>query len=106
MLADTEAEFDEQLTASLEHWQREGTRSVQIYFKPPKCHLINVALKHGFYFHHTHKKDGYVLMCKWMDQTMADRLPAYANHYVGVGAVVVNENEEVLLTQEKRWSVG
>ena len=45
-------------------------------------------------------------MSLWMDETMEDRLPAYANHYVGVGAVVVNENEEILLTQEKRWSVG
>lgn len=45
-------------------------------------------------------------MSKWMDKTMDDRLPTYGNHYVGVGAVVVNEKEEVLLTQEKRWSVG
>ena len=45
-------------------------------------------------------------MCLWTDETMEDRLPSYASHYVGVGGVIVNEKEEVLLIQEKRWSVG
>jgi len=52
LLADTEAEFEVQLSENLAHWQSEGARSIQIQFRPPKCHLMNVAAAHGFYFHH------------------------------------------------------
>jgi mutator protein MutT len=61
---------------------------------------MNVAAKQGFYFHHA--KDGYVLMCHWMDESMPNRLPAYADHFVGVGGLVINERREVLMIQEKR----
>jgi mutator protein MutT len=33
---------------------------------------------------------------------MADRLPAFADHYVGVGGIMVNDKEEVLMIQERR----
>jgi len=41
-------------------------------------------------------------MCLWTDDTMANRLPAYANHFVGVGGIMVNDNNEVLMIQERR----
>jgi len=63
---------------------------------------MNVASKLGFYFHHAHKTENYVLMCLWTDETIADRLPAYADHYLGVGGILVNDKLEVLLIQEKR----
>jgi len=67
---------------------------------------MNVASKLGFYFHHSHKKDNYVLMCLWLDEAMADRLPAYADHFVGVGGIMVNDNNEVLMIQERRSMVA
>lgn len=66
---------------------------------------MNVAAKHGFYFHHAHRQDNYVLMCLWTDPIVADRMPAYADHYVGVGGIMVNDKQEVLMIQETR-SVG
>ena len=105
LLADTEQDFDVQLTNSLNLWKSQGARSIQVFFKPPKCHLMNVASKHGFYFHHSHKTGNYVLMCLWTDTKVADRLPAYGDHFVGVGGIMVNDKEEVLLIQERR-SVG
>lgn len=36
----------------------------------------------------------------WMDPSTANRIPAFADHYVGVGGVVVNDKDEVLLIQE------
>lgn len=58
---------------------------------------MNVASKHGFYFHHSSKKDNRVVMAKWTDKKMADRLPAYPDHLVAVGGIVVNKNNEILL---------
>jgi len=41
-------------------------------------------------------------MCKWIDESTADRLPAYADHFLGVGGILVNDKLEVLMIQEKR----
>jgi hypothetical protein len=54
MLEDNEVNFDTQLKETIIKWKGDGVRSVRILFKPPKCHLMNVAFKHGFYFHHAH----------------------------------------------------
>jgi len=51
---------------------------------------MNVASKYGFYFHHASKEENYVLMCLWTDKDVSDRFPAYANHYVGVGGILIN----------------
>jgi hypothetical protein len=104
LLPETEEEFEMRLLESLEQWQAEGARSIQIFFKPPKCHLMNVASKHGFYLHHAHRDDNYILMARWLDKSTEDRLPAYANHYVGVGGIVINDSQEILLIQERRSS--
>lgn len=58
---------------------------------------MNVASEKGFYFHHSHKEEHYVMMCLWVDPKVADRLPAYADHYVGVGGIVINKKKEVLM---------
>ena len=60
LLASTEADFKAQLEASLQLWETQGVRSIQIKFAPPKCHLMNVASELGFYFHHSHKTENYV----------------------------------------------
>jgi hypothetical protein len=101
-LEDTEESFEKQLIQNMQLWKADEIRSVQIKFRPPKCNLMNVAFKHGFYFHHTNKSEGYVLMCLWLDPTVGDRIPSYADHYVGVGGVCINEKDEILLIQERR----
>jgi 8-oxo-dGTP pyrophosphatase MutT (NUDIX family) len=74
---------------------------VQIKFTAPKLNLMNVASQYGFYFHHA-KPTGYVLMCLWTDPATPNKIPAYADHYVGVGGVVINTKGELLLIQERR----
>jgi ADP-ribose pyrophosphatase YjhB (NUDIX family) len=74
---------------------------VQIRFTAPKLNLMNVTSRYGFKFHHA-SPTGYVLMCLWMDPTTANRIPAYADHYVGVGGVIINAKGEILLIQERR----
>jgi hypothetical protein len=60
LLATTEEAFRTQLEASLAFWKENGARSIQIMFKPPKCHLMNIAAEKGFYFHHAHREENYV----------------------------------------------
>ena len=63
---------------------------------------MNVAFKHGFYFHHAHEKDAYVLMILWLDKKVPCRMPPYADHYIGIGGAVINEKNEILLIKENR----
>jgi ADP-ribose pyrophosphatase YjhB (NUDIX family) len=37
-----------------------------------------------------------------MDPSSHNKIPAYADHYVGVGGVVINQKGEILLIQERR----
>ena len=61
------------------------------------CHLMNVAAAFGFYFHHAQRSNNCVMMSKWLDRSTPDRLPAFANHLVGVGGIVLSEKNEVLM---------
>jgi ADP-ribose pyrophosphatase YjhB (NUDIX family) len=97
-----ETEFNLQLEYSIKQWETEGVRSVQIKFLPGYFQLMNIAFKHGFYLHHANRSQDYILMCKWMDTTTKDKIPAYADHYVGVGGVAINSKGEILLIQERR----
>ena len=94
LLPETEEEFDAFLTERLPAWTANGVRSLQIKFKPPKCHLMNVASKHGFFFHHALQMGNYVLMILWMDTRTGCRIPAFAHHYVGIGGMVLKRNDE------------
>ena len=109
LLPDTETEFEVQLAQWLREWRADGVRSVQVYFRAPKFHLMNTAAKEGFYLHHA--QHDYVLMILWMDSSVPCRMPAYASHYVGIGGCVIRLLEskedcelpfEVLLIKENR----
>ena len=41
-------------------------------------------------------------MCLWMDASTHDKIPAYADHYIGVGGAIINSKNEILLIQENR----
>ena len=86
----------------IDEWKADGVRSVQIRFKPPKCHLMNVAAKRGFFFHHAKQQEGYVLMILWLDEKVPCRMPPFAHHYLGVGGLCINEKREIVLIQENR----
>ena len=92
VLPETELEFESQLSAKINQWKKEGVRSIQIKFRPPKCHLMNPASKMGFFFHHSQNKENYVLMILWLDEKTPCRIPAFAHHYVGVGGLVLRQN--------------
>lgn len=69
---------------------------------------MNVASKHGFFFHHSHQTENYVLMILWMDARTGCRIPAFAHHYIGIGGIVLKSSTsdpaqiEVSLIKEHR----
>eukprot|EP00879_Flechtneria_rotunda_P020834 GHRR01021935.1.p1 GENE.GHRR01021935.1~~GHRR01021935.1.p1 ORF type:complete len:271 (+),score=64.44 GHRR01021935.1:1047-1859(+) len=85
---------------SMQVWAAQGKRGV--WLKLPRLshsQLIPVAVEPGFEFHHA--EADYVVMTKWLPPNQPNTLPPNASHQVGVGAIVVNERQEMLVVQEK-----
>ncbi|XP_072040544.1 nucleoside diphosphate-linked moiety X motif 6-like [Amphiura filiformis] len=97
--------FGNILADSTSKWQKDGT--IAIWIRVPIAHsrLIPVAASHGFSLHHT--EGNHIYLSRWL-LDCPSRLPAYANHQIGVSGFVLNEEkEEVLMIQDKhrivRW---
>lgn len=54
--------------------------------------VLHLLWQEGFWFHHA--EPNYLMLVYWIPQS-AHTFPANATHRVGIGAVVMNENNEV-----------
>lgn len=91
-------EFAERLSISMQFWKSEGVKVVWLPLISERSHLIPVANRLGFEYHH----------CTGCDLLMVRRLeadaviPSFATHTIGVGAVVLSDNSEILTIVEQR----
>ncbi|KAK3262545.1 hypothetical protein CYMTET_28607 [Cymbomonas tetramitiformis] len=92
-------EFSQKLAAMLDTWRAEGKRGVWLKIPTDAAHLVPEAIKHDFVYHHA--SPAYLMLVKWMITDSKSSLPLYAHHQVGVGGLVLNEKNEVLVVQEK-----
>ena len=105
----------EKLSVSLQDWRREGVRTVWFLVSPSHSDWVPLLVAQGFTFHHANK-DRLALML-WLGKTtryfsgfqfesLSDssekcNVPSYAHTLVGVGGMVVTDNNEVLVVQER-----
>lgn len=75
---------------------------IWIYIDIKKSDFIPIATKRGFFFH-TCDED-FVLVVKRLIPNAI--IPTASNHTLGVGAVVINEKNELLVIKEKVSNVG
>ncbi|KAK4278294.1 hypothetical protein QN277_016159 [Acacia crassicarpa] len=87
------------LRASLLQWKHQGKWGVWIKVPIELVNLVETAVKEGFWFHHA--EPSYLMLVHWIPET-GNTIPPNASHRVNVGAVVLNDNKEVLVVQEKR----
>lgn len=100
-LPDTKEEFASNLDLLLE--ETKNTRNlIWIYIDISKSDFIPCATKQGFFFH-TCEED-YILLVKKIKVNAI--LPTAANHTLGVGAVVLNDKNEILVIKEKISNLG
>ncbi|XP_018323815.1 nudix hydrolase 8 isoform X2 [Agrilus planipennis] len=92
-------EFPNKLNESLTHWTNSKTRCVWFKVCTEQAEWVPILVKNGFNFHHA--KHGFVMMYKWLPSQEICNLPTFANTLVGVGAVVINNNNEILVVSEK-----
>ncbi|KAK7330808.1 hypothetical protein VNO77_25009 [Canavalia gladiata] len=89
------------LRLSLSHWKRMGKKGIWLKLPLEQSDLVPIAVKEGFQYHHA--EPGYVMLTYWIPEGPS-MLPANASHQVGVGGFVINDNNEVLVVQEKHCS--
>lgn len=104
--------FWTELRAALEAWRLAGKRGIWLRL-PLACHtLVSAAISAGFAYHHATPQ--YVLLTRWLPASPSP-LPRYGFTLIGVGGVVLNSRDEVLMVQEAisptartqgAWKVG
>ncbi|MCH94870.1 nudix hydrolase 8-like, partial [Trifolium medium] len=93
--------FASMLCLSLSHWKKKGKKGVWLKLPLEQSDLVPIAVKEGFQYHHA--EPGYVMLTYWIPEGPC-MLPANASHQVGIGGFVINDNDEVLVVQEKHCS--
>jgi len=85
---------------NLINWENKKYRSANITIHAECSDLIKHFVSEGFKLHHTLGQS--IVICKWLDKSCENKIPDYAHHYVGVGAIIINKKCEILLIKEKR----
>jgi 8-oxo-dGTP pyrophosphatase MutT (NUDIX family) len=91
------AHFGTQLADALCCWSAAGYRFVWLEFPLEKAALVGEAAAQGFVYHHVNGATLTMLNCLATDAEG----PPDASHYVGVGGVVINNRNELLVIKEK-----
>lgn len=92
--------FQTKLEATIDTAQKLGKTAIWITIPISKASLMEQASKLQFEFHHA--EGNLATLNRWISSDES-RIPTYATHQVGVGAVVINsKNDEILCVREKR----
>jgi 8-oxo-dGTP pyrophosphatase MutT (NUDIX family) len=78
---------------------KNGLKAIWLNIPISESHLIPCFVKESYVFHHTENLNE-LIMYKWLLSTPCN-LPNYATHYLGVGALIVNDEGKILLVKEK-----
>jgi ADP-ribose pyrophosphatase YjhB (NUDIX family) len=89
--------FAERLQFSMQSWRAEGRRLAWVNVPINLSELIPLATKAGFFFHHANEQD-VMLVCRLAEDAF---VPTHATHYIGVGGVVINDRQELLVVCER-----
>lgn len=93
--------FHNKLEDTIVTAQKLGKTAIWITVPMSRARLIEEASKSGFVFHHA--EGSTATLSKWLLDDVESRIPTYATHQVGVGAVVINAaKNEILCVREKR----
>lgn len=93
--------FASMLCLSLSQWKKMRKKGIWLKLPLEQSDLVPLAVKEGFQYHHA--QPGYVMLTYWIPEGPC-MLPANASHQVGIGGFVINQNNEVLVVQEKHCS--
>eukprot|EP00540_Astrosyne_radiata_P020832 CAMPEP_0116828950 /NCGR_PEP_ID=MMETSP0418-20121206/3926_1 /TAXON_ID=1158023 /ORGANISM="Astrosyne radiata, Strain 13vi08-1A" /LENGTH=339 /DNA_ID=CAMNT_0004457867 /DNA_START=935 /DNA_END=1954 /DNA_ORIENTATION=+ len=90
--------FGTRLDATISACRTLGKQSVWVDVPMSKGSLLEDCHKAGLRFHHA---EGEVAsLCLWLNDMTPSKIPTFATHRMGVGAMVVNAHQEILCVRE------
>jgi hypothetical protein len=92
--------FRDRLEATVTACRKLGRSSLWVEVPMSRAGLIEDMAELGLRFHHA--KDEIAVLNVWLKDDMDTKIPEFATHNVGVGAVVVNSRDEILCVRELR----
>lgn len=100
-LPKTNEEFERNLDALISY-TKNRRNLIWIYIGIENSEFIPIVVKRGFFFHSC--DEDYILLVKRLKKDAI--IPTAANHTLGVGAVVINDKNELLVIKEKISNLG
>ncbi|XP_058447676.1 uncharacterized protein LOC131428052 isoform X2 [Malaya genurostris] len=92
-------EFSETLQRSLSYWITKNKRGIWFKVNLSCSHWVPELVHNQFKFHHA--KDDFVMLYRWLPKDEEPNIPPYAHTMVGVGAIVMNNQNQILVVNEK-----
>ncbi len=89
--------FKRQLTLTIEDVKNKDLRLVWLFLPMDRALLVSTAVELGFEYHHA-DNTGLLLTFKLEHDAY---VPGYATHYIGAGGVVIDDQNRILVIQEK-----
>lgn len=102
-------EFKEKLKNSLAMWRSNEKRGIWFKVHLNQSQWVPILVENGFKYHNA--KEDYVMLYFWLPTHETNNIPQYSHTMIGVGALVVNEQNQLLVVQEKyfykapRWKL-
>jgi ADP-ribose pyrophosphatase YjhB (NUDIX family) len=100
-LTESSDQFLLQLKLTLEKLQSEKLQLAWLFLPLDRADMVAPAVSLGFNYHHA-DKTGLQLVSKLNPKA---HVPEYATHYIGAGGVVVNDQDQILVIQERYHSI-
>ncbi|XP_063361694.1 uncharacterized protein LOC134650692 [Cydia amplana] len=91
--------FPTQLIDSLRQWAEEGKRCIWFKVNIKDAAWVPILANDGFNFHHA--RDDFVMMYKWLPTDCSHNLPPACHTNLGVGGMVFNDKNQILIVKEK-----
>lgn len=95
-----DADFEQRLESTIQHVRDKKKTSLWIDVDISRASLMESMSKFGLKFHHA--QDSTATLNLWLNDETTNKVPPFATHHVGVGALVVNSRNQVLVVRELR----
>lgn len=101
-LSFNEEEFNRRIDSIILQAKEKQLKLLWIYLKIEDAHLISSLVKKDFTYH-TCESNKILLVKPLISKPI---IPTASNHTLGVGVVVINEKDEILLIKERHSTIG
>lgn len=87
------------IESSLVVWHKEGRKTVWLTLPIKHADYLQTVLQHDFVCHHADKHE--IVLTKLLVEGMESTIPHYANRTMGAAALVIDENNNVLVIKDR-----